>query len=257
MPRPVALLLALALSASLAACEDARPAGDADARRAVQQARAAHGVDALEGATLSFSFRDTPFALRVGRRFAYTRTLTDSAGRRVEETVDNEGAHRRVDGQTVPLSPEEAARLTSAVGSVAYFALLPAPLADPAVRVRSLGPDTLRGQPYTRVEVRFTEDGGGADWQDRYVYWIHAARHTVDFFAYTYALAPGADGPNDTGTRFREAFGARDVGGFRVQDYRNYTAPRGTPLEDHARLFEAGALTLVSEVRLENARLAR
>ncbi|MFN3597450.1 MAG: DUF6503 family protein [Rubricoccaceae bacterium] len=263
VPFPLALpaLLALALGApalgALAACRPDRPAGGADARRVVQQARAAHGVDALEGATLAFTFRETPFALRAGRRFAYTRTRTDSAGRRIEETVDRAGAHRRVEGRAVPLTPDEQTRLTVAIGSVAYFALLPAPLADPAVRVRSLGPDTLRGQPYARVEVRFAEDGGGADWQDRYVYWIHATRHTVDYLAYTYAVAPGADGPHDTGTRFREAFGARDVGGFRVQNYRNYTAPRGTPLEAHARLFEAGALAPVSEVRLEDARLVR
>src|SRR5690606_31989160 len=144
------------------------------------------------------------------------RTATDSLGRRVEDVIDNDGLRRLVDGVAVPLDPVEAARTNTTVNSVAYFALLPFPLRDPAVRLRHLGPDTLRGVPYERVEVTFAPEGGGRDWQDRYLYWLHPEAHTVDFLAYTYELGANEVGPFATGSRFREAVHARTVGGVRV-----------------------------------------
>jgi hypothetical protein len=224
---------------------------DSEARALVDAALAAHGSAALDSAELAFTFRGTPYRLRRdGDRFAYTRTMTDPVGRTVEDLLDNDGLRRLVNGVPVPYAPGEARGVETTVNSVAYFALLPFPLRDPAVRLRSLGPDTLAGVAYDRVEVTFAPEGGGRDWEDRYLYWLHPERHTVDFLAYTYALGANETGPNATGSRFREAVNARTVGGARVQDYRNLTAFVDR-LEDYAGAFDADTLRVVSEVRLD------
>lgn len=256
-----ALVLPLALAAALAACSDASapgPQGDADAVALVRAAQEAHGSDALDGATLHFTFRGDPFtAMRSARGFRYTRTTRDDAGREVLDVLDNDGLTRTIDGETVPLADDDIGRITTAVNSVVYFATLPAPLSDPAVQAQVLAPDTLDGTTYDRLEITFAQEGGGNDWEDRYLYWVHPERRTLDYIAYTYEVAPGASGENDTGHRFRRVIGTSDAGGFRVQDYENLTADSLDTLESYLYLYASGQTRPVSEVLTERARLER
>ena len=244
---------------TLAACApDAGPRGEPDALALVERARARHGVETLDHAEVSFAFRGTPFtAWRDGARFRYARTRTDESGRRVEEVVDNAGTHRFVDGAEVPLDAAEAGRVHTAVNSVVYFALLPHALADPAVRVRALGPDSVGGEAYERLEATFAQEGGGTDWDDRYVYWLREDDAAIDYLAYSYAPTPGDTSRNETGTRFRDVLGARDVGGVRFQDYRNLTADSVGPrdLERYGALYDAGRTWTVSDVVLDSIRV--
>ena len=262
-PRAVALLLAFALAAcgrggADAAPPDARaggPQGDAAALALLDRAREAHGSAALDRAEVAFSFRGTPFTLvRDGGTFRYARTLTDSLGREVEEAVDNDGPHRLVDGVEVALDAAEAARLATAVNSVAYFALLPAPLADAAVRARDLGPAGVGGEALDRVEVTFDPDGGGADWEDRYVYWLRPDGR-IAYYAYTYEPNPANPAPTETGTRFRTLVGERRVGGVLFQDWQNLTADSVGALERFGPLYDAGATFPVSTVVLDSVRV--
>ncbi|MEL6615870.1 MAG: DUF6503 family protein [Bacteroidota bacterium] len=254
-----ALALPLAVAAALAACADAPasgPQGDAEAVALVRAAQEAHGSDALDGVPFRFTFRGDAFtAERSARGFRYVRTTTDDQGRTVVDVLDNDGLSRTIDGETAPLPEDEVGRLTTAVNSVVYFATLPAPLSDPAVQARVLPLDTLDGTTYDRLEITFAQEGGGNDWEDRYLYWIHPERRTLDFIAYTYALAPDASGENDTGHRFRRVIGTADAGGFRVQDYENLTADSLGTLEDYASAYASGRTRAVSEVLTENARL--
>lgn len=243
----------LATTAVLAALVLIGCAPEADdpesAEAVVARARFAHGADRLDHATVSFTFRDEAFEVeRDGGRFAYRRTHTDSLGRTVVDVLDNEGLRRTVGGEPVPLG-EAAGSAETALNSVVYFALLPYNLADPAVRLRHLGPDTIRAEPYDRIEVTFTEQDGGADWEDRFVYWFHAESATMDFLAYSFHTGEG-------GTRFREAVNPRTVEGVRFADYRNFTAdPDTLRLEDYPSRFEAGDLREVSEVLLNDLRV--
>ncbi len=217
----------------------------------LRRARAAHGSDVLDHATVSFSFRGTPFTVeRDGGRFAYTRDWTDSTGSG-RDVLTNDGLVRTVDGDEVPLD-ERAYRIAEeAVGSVVYFALLPYALADPAVQSRLAGADTLAGEPYRRVEVTFRQEGGGRDYQDRFLYWIHQDRATVDFLAYSYD-------DNGGGARFRQAVHPRTVGGVRFADYLNFSAePLMPPLERLGRMWEADSLDLVSEIVLDDVQVVR
>ena len=251
------LVTLLILSAAvLAACETppALPSGDAEALTAIARARTAHGAAVLDNADVSFTFRGTPFVVsRNGATFRYQRTTTDSTGATIVEWVDNDGTHRSVNGTEVTLAADEAGILATAVNSVAYFALLPYSLGDPAVRARSLAPDTINGQAYDRVEVTFAQDAGGADWEDRYVYWIHPGSGTMDYLAYSYEPDAADTSRSETGTRFREVIGVQTVGGVRFQDYRNLTADSiGSEIERFGDFFNRGETFQVSDVILEN-----
>lgn len=253
---PLTLLAGLT---ALAACEPvAGPQGDPEALALLERSRQTHGSGRLDGAEVAFSFRGTPFVLRRdGSRFRYARTLTDERGRTVEEVVDNDGAHRFVDGVEAPLTADGAARLATAVNSVAYFALLPAPLADPAVRARMLAPDTVGGDVLDRVEVMFAQEGGGADWDDRYVYWLRRPDARIERYAYTYEPSPGDTSRTETGTRFRVPLGATEAAGVVFQDWVNLTADSVGALERLATLHEAGETFEVSRVVLDSVRVRR
>ena len=260
-PRRAAFAITLALC-GLAACGrggpervQPGPQGNPGALALLDAAREAHGSAALDRAEVSFRFRGTPFVLRRdGGAFRYARTLTDSLGRTVEEVVDNDGAHRFVDGADVPLAPDEAARLATAVNSVAYFALLPAPLADPAVRARSLGPGRVGDQAFDRVEVAFAQEGGGADWEDRYVYWLRPDGR-IAYYAYSYEPNPANASRTETGTRFRVLTGEQRVGGVLFQDWRNLTADTVGTLEAFGDAHGAGRTFRVSDVVLDSVRV--
>ncbi len=227
-----------------------------DPQAIVDAAIEAHGGNVLDHAELSFTFRGTPFSVRRdGGRYAYKRITTDSLGQTIEDVVDNEGAHRFVDGEEVAIDSITTLRINTDVNSVAYFALLPIPLNDPAMQKRYLGSQTINGEPYNMVEGTFAQEGGGRDYQDVFVYWFHAERHTMDFLAYSYILGVDETGPNATGLRFREAGNVRDVNGYRVQDYRNFTADAGTDLVQMGLMFEAGELRVVSDIQVEDVRV--
>ncbi len=252
MPR----LSLAALILVLAACARPAPQGDPEALALLDRARAHHGSALLDRAEVSFQFRGTPFVLRRdGGRFRYARTTTDSLGRTVEDVVDNDGTHRFVDGAPVPLDSAEAARTETAVNSVAYFALLPAPLADPAVRARRLTPERVGGRDYDRVEVTFAQDGGGQDHQDRYVYWLRQSDGEVGHYAYTYDVTPGDTARAATGTRFRVPLGSRRVGGVLFQDWRNLSADSLERLEAFGDVYDRGLAFDVSEVVLDSVRV--
>ncbi|PSQ92336.1 MAG: hypothetical protein BRD52_05170 [Bacteroidetes bacterium SW_4_67_19] len=165
-----------------------------------------------EAARVSFTFRGERFRLRhrADGSFSYARLSRDSLGRRVEDVLTSSGTlRRRIDGRSASLDSAARRRIETAVNSVAYFALLPFPLGDPAVQPRYAGTDTLRGTPYHRIAVRFRQQGGGRDWQDRFLYWFDQRDFSMDYLAYAYGLGNG----EDYGTRFRDAFNVRTACG--------------------------------------------
>ena len=215
----------------------------------VDQAIAVHGGEVLQHAVVEFDFRDKHFKItRDGGLYSYVRTYTDSTGR-VREVLNNDGIYREVDGAPVALTEEQTNRLATPLNSVPYFALLPFNLNDPAVQKRYLGEADMEGQPYHKVEVTFYQEGGGGDFEDRFIYWFHREQHTMDYFAYGFYRDEG-------GTRFRKAFNARTIGGARFADYHNFVSDSlpgpETAIERYDAFMEAGAVELLSEIILDN-----
>lgn len=228
------------------------PEPSADA--VIDSARAAHGSSVLDRATITFEFRGESFRLRHDDgQFHYRRTFTDSLDRSVTEGLTNEGPYRVIDGDTTTLDSDGRTTVDTNVNSVAYFALLPAPLNDPAVQPSYRGRDTIDGAPYHRVQVTFQQEEGGQDWEDVFVYWFHTDTYAMDYLAYAFGLGP----EEETGTRFREAYNVRRSSGVRFADYYNYTADTLSPDQMHRYpdLRSRDTLREVSRVTLDSVKV--
>lgn len=225
------------------------------ARAVVDSAIATHGGPLLTRAVVSFHFRDTRYRLRhANGRFHYQRRYTDSLHRSIQEGITNDGPYRTVDGDSVSLSPKKQNDVRTAVNSVAYFALLPYKLHDPAVQTDYDGRDTLAGHSYHRVRVTFQEKGGGPDWEDTFLYWFRTDTYAMNYLAYAFGL--GND-ETDSGTRFREAYNVRRVSGVRFADYRNYAVDTLSPnrMHHYPNLWTRDDVNLVSHITLDSIRV--
>jgi hypothetical protein len=217
-----------------------------DAQRIIDTAIENHGGSQFERIHLSFDFRNRHYTYqRQGGQFRYTREFADSSGQ-VTDILSNAGFTRLISGDTVSLPDERQKAFTNSVNSVLYFAVLPYGLNDAAARKTYVKETELKGEPYHLIRVHFEQDGGGDDYEDEFLYWIHTQKHTMDYLAYRYHTEGG-------GLRFREAINARKLGGIRLQDYLNYKplSPEAT-LDSLGALFARGELELLSEIELIN-----
>ena len=245
--RRITTLTGAALLA-LAACggePSEQTPGQNKAADIVRQAVLAHGGEHADRVKIGFDFREYHYTIMLnGGMFQYERERPDSVGY-IRDVLNNDGFYREIDGARVDLPEETAARYSFSLNAVSYFMLLPFKLTDNAVQTRYLAEKTVKGEPYHEIEVTFRQEGGGRDYQDRFVYWFHRDRHTMDYFAYDYETS-------DSGTRFREAYNARTVGGIRFQDYLNFTSPviaaPGDPIEQMDSLLDIQELDTVSVI---------
>lgn len=217
-----------------------------DAQQIIDRSIEVHGGEHLQQSHLSFDFRKKHFELDFENgRFRYESFLDDSIGQ-VHDVLTNEGFSREVNGQTLDLSEEDNTKYMNTLNSVAYFALLPYYLNDPAVNKQLMGTTTIQEEPYYEIKVTFDQEGGGTDYEDEFVYWIHQDNYTMDYLAYSFHV-------NEGGTRFREAYNVREIGGIRFADYVNYESTvEDFALEDYERLFQEGKVKELSRIELEN-----
>ena len=240
-------LYALAAWWGLVSCQPSSDTATSNkAQRIIDRAVATHGGDALQHVTFSFDFRKKHYQVQLDEgSFVYQSTVDDSIGR-VHDVLTNQDFTRSVDGQPLVLDAEDQARYSNSLNSVVYFVLLPYPLNDPAVKKEYLGETTLQGEPYHKIQVTFRQEGGGDDFDDEYVYWIHQDQYTVDYLAYSFHV-------NGGGTRFREAYNVRTVGGIRFADYINYESTvADVDIENYDQLLEEGKVKELSRIETSN-----
>ncbi|MEQ9104319.1 MAG: DUF6503 family protein [Rhodothermales bacterium] len=221
------------------------------AQDVVDRAILAHGGDIIDASRITFEFRGDRFVLdRHDGLFSYERHRTDTTGTAIREVINNDGTFLYHDDRSMPVDSLTNRRIGNNVNTVAYFTLLPIPLNDPAVIKEDLGRVEIKGEPYRKIGVTFTPDGGGRDYQDRFLFWIHADRYTMDYFAYWYFT-------DDTGSRFRSVDGVHEVAGVRLQDYLNlaYDGLDFDSINRYDALYNADSLRLVSEVRISNVQV--
>ncbi|WP_148899108.1 DUF6503 family protein [Fodinibius salinus] len=217
-----------------------------DGQSIINKAIETHGGDAYSHSVISFDFRGTQYTVKQnGNSFTYRRTISDSTGT-FTDRLTNDGFRRTANDTLVALSKEDSTAYANGLNSVVYFALLPYKLNDAAVNKKLLGHTKIREEPYYEIEVTFDQQGGGTDYQDRYIYWIHQTEYTMDYLAYRFHTGDG-------GTRFREAYNVRNVEGILFADYHNYGGPdMERPLENYETYFQADTLNKVSEVNLDS-----
>ncbi|WP_093112449.1 DUF6503 family protein [Salinimicrobium catena] len=203
------------------------------------------GGERYKNAHVEFTFRNRSYTSdRNGGLYEFTRSFKDSLGE-VKDVLNNEGLKRYREGEEVKISDSLATLYANSVNSVHYFVQLPYGLHDAAVQKELVGQDTISGKPYYEIRVTFAQEGGGADHEDVYMYWVNKEEFTIDYFAYRFYV-------NDGGIRFRVAKDPRKIEGIRFVNYDNYkTDDLSTPLEDLDDLYEEGKLMKISEINNE------
>lgn len=213
----------------------------------INQSIKAGGLDQLMGRRVSFDFRNQSYSLlRTPHEYIYSRTFEDSLGTIRDILRNSIQFDRYLNGVALPVSKEWSDKYASSVNSVLYFVQLPLTLKDPAVIKTYQKKANIHGKNYHQIEVRFTKENGGEDFEDIFLYWFDTKTFMMDFFAYSYKREGG-------GVRFREAINRRFVKGVVFQDYINYKPEiKTTPLHEMLPLYLKHQLIEVSRIENEN-----
>ncbi len=213
----------------------------------ISQSIETYGGKLYKNSRIQFDFRGRSYsAARSNDTYLFERTYRDSTGL-VKEYINNEGTFKEINGKPIDLTKSEARRIGNSINSVIYFASLPYPLQDRAVIKKLLGETTHDSKTYSIIEITFSEEGGGDDFEDRYIYWINNETYKMDFLAYYFHV-------NGGGSRFRVVHNERKINGIVLTDHDNYKADKIgiTDIERYLELYEKGDLKKVSEINLEN-----
>jgi hypothetical protein len=203
------------------------------------------GADKIDASKISFKFRDKEYAaIRKNGSFKLFRSFKkDSLA--ITEVLTNNGYERSINTQLVKVPDSMVSRYSNAINSVHYFSVLPFGLNDKAVHKKLLKSAAVMGKEYYKVEVTFSENGGGEDFDDVFIYWIGKEDFLIDYLAYSYHTNKG-------GKRFRVLKEQCVKNGIRFVDYHNYTSlKKANSLIDIDKAFENNELIKVSEIVLE------
>lgn len=238
------IIVFVSILSFLLGCQEQNPA-----QEIVNKAIEAHGGRLFEQSTIAFEFRDRNYEIfKSPSSFYYSREFTDSTGL-IKDVLTNEGFVRTVNGVSVSLEEKQIKAFTNSVNSVAYFAFLPYGLNDAAANKTHLGQVILEGKNYELIKVTFSEEGGGEDFEDEFLYWFDSNTFKLAYLAYSFHT-------NEGGVRFRKVIREHAANGLIIMDYENYKPTiKDTPLEDLATLFEEGKLELLSEIILERPKV--
>lgn len=238
------LIYVVAISLLIVACKTETPL---TAQDIVDKTIEVSGGEKYLNAEIDFDFRDKHYrSVREGGKFQYERQFQDSIGS-IKDVLNNDGFQRYVNDALTEIPDSMAVKYTASVNSVHYFALLPYGLNDAAVNKSSLGVVAIKDRLYHKIKVTFSQEGGGEDYEDVFVYWIDVETFKADYIAYSYIEDDGV------GIRFREAYNERMVNGLRFVDYNNYKSEDATmDVIGLDKAFESGSLKLLSKIELEN-----
>ena len=217
--------------------------GDEKANAIIEKCIEVHGGKNYQDMDVSFDFRQYRVHLKQkGGAFLYERTFKDSVNNEIHDILTNDSFIREVNGKKQDFPQKEMDKYKEGLNALAYFALLPYKLSEPAVRLKFLGETAIENKKYDKVGVTFEASGGGKDHQDEFCYWINQSTHTMDYLSY-------ASG----GPRFRKAIKKETVDGVVFQDYENYQVPDSTLATfNYDKAFNTGLVKLLSKIEQQN-----
>lgn len=194
---------------------------------------------------ISFDFRNKKYVLlqEYGSRIMKRIFKQDSA---IITDVKATKFTRLINDSLVSVADSTAVKYDNAINSVFYFALLPYGLNDTAVKKEFLGEATIKEKQYYKVKITFSEENGGEDFEDTYLYWFNKETAKPDYLAYKFFV-------NDGGMRFRVAYNERYVNGIRFVDYENYKPKtESMTILEIDKMFQNNELELLSKIELDN-----
>jgi hypothetical protein len=217
--------------------------GDEKAIDIVERCIEEHGGKNYNNMDVSFDFRQFKVHLKQNEGvFLYERTSKDSLNNEVHDILTNASFSREVNGKKVDLSAKDAEKYKEGLNAIAYFALLPYKLSEPAVILTYAGETIIENKKYHKIAVSFDAAGGGKDHQDEFCFWIDQGTHTLDYLAYS-----------SGGPRFRKAIKREKVDEVIFQNYENYEiSDSSLPVFNYDKAFIAGEVKLLSKIEQQN-----
>ena len=203
-------------------------------------------LNKVEKATVSFGFRKNSYsAERNNGNFKLTKIVKNDS-LVIKDVLSNNSFQRFANDSLVTLSKKKEDSYRNSVNSVHYFSVLPLGLNDKAVHKKLLEPVIIKGKEYHKIQVTFSENGGGDDFDDVFIYWFDKDNFQLDYLAYKYNT-------NGGGIRFRDVKKENFVNGIRFVDYNNYK-PLNKNIDFYTidKLYKEGKLKKVSEIVLNN-----
>ncbi|MCZ4408950.1 deoxyribose-phosphate aldolase [Cryomorphaceae bacterium 1068] len=240
------LFWAAGLAAFFFSCSESTTEGRPISRgeAIVDSAIACHGGELYENVDLSFGFRGRNYqAIRQNGNFEYTNTYRDSLGNHLRR-LTNDGFTQELNNERIQLSVKDSTARAASVNSVIYFALLPGMLKTEAAKKEFVGKEEIEGNECFKVRVTFSQEGGGEDFDDVFLYWFSTDNYAMDYIAYSYLEDEG-------GTRFRKAYNRRSVNGLVFQDYLNMAGPTPDSLSFVSDMFKSGQLDTLSRIEVD------
>jgi hypothetical protein len=234
-------LFFLVLVISTSSCEIKKPT----AQEVLDKAIARHGFDITNDFEVEFEFRNNHFQANLSDMSYVLKRVSKDDNQVIEDVISGESLVHKVNNEPVKLDSEKMWQTSSDTRSVVYFALLPYGANDGAISKQLMPSIKIKGEPYYKVEVTYKNNGGGENFENVFVYWIHQKNYTVDYLAYSYFI-------NGGGVRFREAINQREVNGIRFQDYVNYTIGKDFPAHELDYAFQTGQLKEISRIVLDD-----
>ena len=219
------------------------------AQEIIDKSILASGTQQVENSEISFEFRNNEYkAVRNNGLYKLYRTYTkDSLV--INDVLTNDGYTRKENDILVTVPDSMKVRYSNSINSVHYFSVLPYGLNDKAVKKRLLKASNVKGVDYYKIEITFSENGGGEDFEDVFIYWVRKDNFLIDYLAYAYQT-------NGGGKRFREMKEQCIKNGIRFVDYVNYKPlEKNTKLVDLDKAYENDKLEKVSEIVLEDIRV--
>ena len=208
------------------------------------------GADKIGNSEITFKFRDKRYtAIRENGKFQLFRDhIKDSV--LIDEVLSNDGYERLINGRPVKVLDSMAFKYSNSINSVHYFSVLPFGLNDKAVRKKLLPSAIIKEKEYYKVEISFSENGGGEDFEDVFIYWIGKETFLIDYLAYSFHT-------NGGGMRFRVLKEQCSKNGIRFVDYHNYN-PRNSKIKLHNldTAYENNELQKISEIVLEDIKVS-
>jgi len=239
------VILVMLAFVALQGCGVNHPSADEIISKAIER----HGGGLYEQADIDFKFRGKTFKTKlVDGQYQIERMFSEQENAIMDVLKEDKTIARWINNQEISLDGSSRENIYNNTNSVVYFALLPYRLNDPAVNKQLMCTSDINGEPYYKVEITFDDPGGGKDFEDSFIYWIHKDSFTVDYLAYSYNI-------NGGGVRFRKAYNQREVNGIRFQDYVNYTIDQDFPAHELDYAFQSGMLRELSRVDLEEVQV--